>query len=111
MCYYSEHDKRREKNMQMAVDICYACQPASLYPSSANSTLILLWDATAPLLKATRFVRVTPPSCREQTQDSGQAWGAGSGLAHDPGSIHPGTWLKLWARWYFLSAGVTNLGG
>ena len=70
--------------------------PASMSPSSANSTLILHWDTTTPLLKVTRFVRVIPPSCRAQTQDSGLAWGDSSVLQHNLGSISPGTWLKIW---------------
>ena len=54
--------------------------PASMPPSSANTTLILHWDTTTPLLKQTRLVRVIPPSCQGQRQDSGLAWGDSSVL-------------------------------
>ena len=70
--------------------------PASMSPSSANSTLILHWDTTTPLLKVTRLVRVIPPSCWAQTQDSGLAWGDSSVPQHNLRSISPGTWLKIW---------------
>ena len=54
--------------------------PASMSPSSANTTWILHWDTTTPLLKVTRLVRVIPPSCQGQTQGSGLAWGDSSVL-------------------------------
>lgn len=56
----------------MAVVSVVLVSLASTSPSSADSTLILRWDTTSPLLKAPGFVGVTLPSYREQIQT--QVW-------------------------------------
>lgn len=66
----------------MAVASVVLVSLASMSPSSADSTLILLWDTTSPLFNAPGFVGVTPPGYREQIQT--QAW--------------PGGMVQAWTR-------------
>lgn len=71
----------------MAVASVVLVSPASMSPSSADSTLVLRWDSTSALFKAPGFVGVTPPSYREQRQTQAgpggmvQAWTRDSGAS------------------------------
>lgn len=112
MSYYSGWEKGREKRgCRWPWTSVVLVSPASMSTSSADSTLILHWDTTSPLFKATKFMEVTPPSSREKTHDSGLARGNGSGLDTRCRRVSLGTWLEFWERWHFLPALVATLVG